>query len=79
MSAMSDKVTWINTPTNNMLHTAEDLVQWIKEGRIAAMAICLVDKENDVISAICADTALFTLLGAVTDMQRTITDKIERG
>ncbi len=76
--AMSDKIIKIGTTPNNMLATVEDLAQWIKDGKVAALAICAIDKDNDVLSAIVADTALFTLLGAVTDMQRTITDKIER-
>jgi hypothetical protein len=75
---MSEKVIRIGTTPNNMLCTVEVLAEWIKEGRIAALVICAVDKENNVLSAEIAENSLFTLLGAITDMQRTITDKIER-
>lgn len=75
---MSEKIIRIDTTPNNMLCTVEVLAEWIKEGRIEALVICAVDKENNVLSAEIAENSLFTLLGAITDMQRTITDKIER-
>ncbi len=74
---MADVVS-INTAPNKMLATAEDLVNWIKDGSISCFCICAVDKDGNILSALAAETHKFSLLGAVTDMQRTITDTIER-
>jgi hypothetical protein len=75
---MTEKVIRLATLPNNMLVTVEDLAQWVRDGQVEALAICAIGKDGNVLSAIAGETALFTLLGAVTDMQRTITDKIER-
>lgn len=75
---MSGKVIRLGTVPNNMISTVEDLLAWCKDSKIDAMALCAVTREGDILSAVIAPTALFSLLGAVTDMQRTVTDKIER-
>jgi hypothetical protein len=73
-----EKIVRLATLPNNMLVTVEDLAEWVRDGGIEVMALCAVGKDGTVHSAIVGDGMLFTLLGAVTDMQRTITDRIER-
>ena len=77
----SAEIIHIGTTPNNMLATLEDLAEWVRRGEIKCFVICAVGEIEDeevVHSSIIADKSLFTLLGAVTDMQRTITDKIQR-
>jgi hypothetical protein len=68
----------IGTIPNNMLATVENLADWIKDGNISCFCLCAVTKDGGILSALIAETDKFSLLGAVTDMQRTITDTIER-
>lgn len=75
---MSEKIIRLATLPNNMIVTVEDLAQWAGDGQIEALAVCAVGKDGNILSAIVEGGSLFTLLGAVTDMQRTIIDKIER-
>lgn len=76
---MSEKIIRLATLPNNLMVTLEDLAQWVRDGEIEAMALCAVGKDGTIHSALVGDTVLFTLLGAVTEMQRAISDKMREG
>lgn len=75
---MAGEVIRLGTKPNNMICTVEELLNWCKLGEVDALAVCAVTAEGNILSAVIADTAVFSLLGAVTELQHIVIDKIER-
>jgi phage head maturation protease len=74
----SSKVVRLNTTSNNLLATLEDLTERVKQGDIDGFAVAAVTKDGHVLTGSCYDDQIYTLLGAVVDLRRTIEDDIER-
>lgn len=69
----------LNTPPNNMIATVEHLLERVKAGEISALAIAGVCANEDaVVSAVHAETGIFSLLGTLDHVMKLIEAKIER-